>query len=245
MTAGANKKFLEQREQFLTQNLIVIQNPQQYLSQKADLTDLKPLVFDLEHDPNSKFLDKNGVPVKTYLLRLMEIRKGYTFADNDEGIMTSQANKPRIGKYTHGILAYYLPWDNNRYYEAQLEDDADFMFTPTLDGCSFVIGSGKSPKVAHLNFQTNEGRVDQEKMNREIAKKFAEDQPTTLKLADYSPNSHEEKLKGKTTNLTVVGFRDRGTKTWSFYYQKRVQKYTKQLTIKQILTDRLVPIDGT
>ena len=65
MSEGANKKFLSQREQFLTQNMIVIQNPQQYLAtQNVNLKDpTGPLIldFDLQYDAATKFVDGNGL----------------------------------------------------------------------------------------------------------------------------------------------------------------------------------------
>ena len=247
MSEGANKKFIAQREQFLVQNMIVIRNPQQYLTvKKVDLKDPDaPLIldFDLVHDPSIKYVDSHGVKIKAYVLALMDIRKGYTLADDADGVLTAARNDPGIKKRTHAITAYYLPWDNNRHYETKLGNAADYMFTPTLDGCSFVIGSGTSPRVSHLNYQNREGRVDQPRIKEKIRKVFGDEgkKPTKLTLADYSPNSHAEKLAGKTTMLTVAGFRDTASNTWSFYYQKRTQEMTA-LGIQEILTDRLVPI---
>ena len=249
MSEGANKAFKSQREQFLTQHMIVMRNPQQFLSaQGVNLqAPTGPLVldFDLVYDPATKFVDANGVNVKVYTLALMEIRKGYTLANDANNVLTATRNNPKKGVSTHAIRAYYLPWDNNRHYESQLGNAADYMFTPTMDGCSFVIGSGTSPKVSHLNYQNNESRIDQKRIDKKIAKVFGDDAQaaTRLTLADYSPNSHKEKLEGKLSMLTVVGFRDKTHNTWSFYYQKRTQTMTT-LGIQQILTDRLVPIQG-
>ena len=92
MSEGANKKFLSQREQFLTQNMIIIQNPQQYLSTQnvnlKDPTGSLILDFDLQYDAATKFVDGNGVNVKVYKLTLMEARKGYTIV-NDEQVSFS------------------------------------------------------------------------------------------------------------------------------------------------------------
>jgi hypothetical protein len=248
MSDGANKKFISGREKFLRENMIIIKNPQQYLAlQKVDLKRPPgPLVldFDLVHDPNTKYADTHGANVKVYTLALMEIRKGYLLADDDEGVLTATRIDAGVGKNTHAIRAYYLPWDNNRHYESQLGNAADFMFTPTLDGCSFVIGSGPNPRVSHLNYQdAATGRIDKAKIKTKITKVFGADPvaPTVLKLKNYSPNSHAEKLAGKTTMLTVVGFRNPTTNSWSFCYQRRTNEMGA-MGVQQILTDRLVPI---
>ena len=99
MSEGANKTFKTLREQFLNQHMIVIRNPQQYLS--AQNVNLKapnnPLVlnFDLVYDPNTQFTDANGVNLKgLYTLSLMEIRKGYALADDQNGVLTANRNSP-------------------------------------------------------------------------------------------------------------------------------------------------------
>ena len=94
--------------------------------------------------------------------------------------------------------------------------------------------------------RTKESSIDQTKNNTKIGTRSLETPPqlaTRLTLADYSPKSHAEKLEGKLTMLTVVGFRYKTHNTWSFYYQKRTREMTT-LGIQQILTDRLVPIVG-
>lgn len=243
MSSGANKKFLELRERFLEQNVIVLANPQSLMGTAVAAVVGKPDVydFDLQESADAKFVDAHGAKVKTYRLQLMAARKGLK-----GGVLVD----PKTSAKTRHIEAYYLPWDNNRHYETQLGDDADFMFTPTLDGCSFVVGSGASPKVSHLNYQGANGRIDQARMDANIAKAFADagDQDlTTLKLDDYSPNSHAEKMAGKTTELTVVGFRDPVGGTWRFYYQKRQREVVpgkpgKGVGVREMLADRLVPI---
>jgi len=243
MSGGANQSFLQQRERFLAKNVIILANPQAWLSGANAVAQEpgKPGVydFDLVHDPTPKFVDDQGKALKTYKLQLMATRKGVT-----GGVLAD----PKAGGRTRHVLAYYLPWDNNRHYETQLGDDADFMFTPTLDGCSFVVGSGASPKVAHLNYQGSDGRIDQTRIDTEIGNVFPSTVPDkSLKLADYSPNSHAEKMAGKTTELTVIGFRDPVTKTWRFFYQKRNRavvagKAGKGSVVKEMLADRLVPI---
>jgi hypothetical protein len=241
MSGGANQSFLELREQFLAQNILIVTNPQAWLTGAnavaPEATSPDVWDFDLVHDPGSKFVDDQGKAVKTYKVQLMATRKGVT-----AGVLAD----PKTGKRTRHVHAYYLRWDNNRHYQTQLGDDADFMFTPTLDGCSFVIGSGPSPMVAHLNYQGGDGRIDQGRIDTEIGNLYPGPGPQTqLKLADYSPNSHAEKLTGKTTELSVVGFRDPVARTWRFFYQKRnraVVDGRRGPMVQEILADRLVPI---
>lgn len=243
MSSGANKKFLELRERFLERNVIVLANPQSLMGTTVAAVVGKPEVydFDLQESSDAKFVDDHGAKVKTYRLQLMAARKGMK-----GGVLAD----PKTSDKTRHIEAYYLPWDNDRHYETQLGDDADFMFTPTLDGCSFVVGSGASPKVSHLNYQGANGRIDQARIDTKIGKVFAGETAqdlATLKLDDYSPNSHAEKMAGKTTELTVVGFRDPVAGGWRFYYQKRQREVVpgkpgKGVAVREMLADRLVPI---
>jgi hypothetical protein len=245
MSQGANKKFLAQRERFLRENVIIVKNPQQHIAVTEGALD-GVHEFDLVENPALNFRDATGRPVKSYSLQLFATRKGLDLALGALGAGFKDSDK---GFNTHVIKAYYLAWDNDRHYETQLGDQADFMFTPTLDGCSFVVGSGRNPKVSHLNYQNASQRIDQREIKRRIQTEAFNDADyeslTVLKQKHYNPNSHAEKTAGKTTELTVAGFRDKQSGTWRFFYQKRTREAVdgaRGAEIHEILADRLVPI---
>jgi hypothetical protein len=246
MSSGANKKFISQREQFLRENVVIVRNPQQHIATIGGALD-GIHEFDLIENTSLDFKDATGNPVKAYTLQLFATRKGL---DITVGVGSSGFKDPGKGLHTHVIKAYYLAWDNGRHYETQLGDKADFMFTPTLDGCSFVVGSGANPKVSHLNYQNASQRIDQQEIKRRIQTEAFPTENyqslTVLKQKHYNPNSDAEKLAGKNTELTVAGFRNPKSNTWRFYYQKRTKEAVTgasgKTEIREILADRLVPI---
>src|ERR1051326_3533715 len=166
---GAHKSFLEAPERFLEHNLILSPKIQTYVSGKLKSQGLTPeqieaqlpgiYEFDLLPYHQETFHDGNRKKVNTYLLSLLEMRPLATvaaskmdlisdarkFADLKSAFTTTKPvldmSKHKVTSSTHAIRAFYVPWDNDRTWTLQLDNQADFCFTPTLDGCSFVIGS--------------------------------------------------------------------------------------------------------
>jgi hypothetical protein len=142
MAGGANKRFIEQEGRFLSKNVILSPNPQSFLVVKAsqnnvassNLTMAGIYEFDLQPYPAHSCFDTNGKQVEVYKLYLLEQRATLT------------VKLPTAS--THAIRAFYLPWDNGRAWTVQLDDLADYFFTPTLDGCSVVAESGPTPRVS-------------------------------------------------------------------------------------------------
>src|SRR5687768_9303044 len=85
MAGGANKKFIDGRERFLSKNVILSPNPQGFLLAKAmsHKIDLKHVSmvglydFDLRKDPTKDFKDTRGQKVDTYKLQLLEQRESF------------------------------------------------------------------------------------------------------------------------------------------------------------------------
>lgn len=243
MAGGANKKFIETGPKFLRRNVVLSPNPQSYLIGKAGAQNIAAsnvsLIgiydFDLRKDPGSVYRDTAGKRVDVYKLYLMEQRVAHNLA--------APKDKSR------SIRAFYLPWDNGRGWTVQLDDRADFMFTPTLDGCSVVAESGQNPRVSHINFQNHTGtRIDPNAIDNHIAAVYgvgAKPGLRTLEKDDYS--SDAEKAAGKQFTVTVVGFRDRVANTWNFYYQRQISRVVPDPSgigslVQNILQDRQVPI---
>ena len=105
-------------------------------------------------------------------------------------------------------LAYYLPWRPNSTLSMVLGDKADFFITDTMNGCTFGVGHGGNPRVAHVNYNTfnefeerEEGRpIDTPFMDREVARVTGRrGQMGVLRKADYTTDNFP--------NVTVIGVR--------------------------------------
>jgi hypothetical protein len=85
--------------------------------------------------------------------------------------------------------AFWAPYRPNHYSEFDLAGEGydasvRFILTFTLSGCTFAAGSGRRPKVAHINYQ-NDREIDQAKIDLKLAKKFGSDPAMTLRKAGY------------------------------------------------------------
>lgn len=155
---------------------------------------------------------------------------------------TSQYHTPDKAR---PISAYWVPWSDNSCWSVQLGDDADYFFTPTMDGCSLSISSGASPLVTHGNYKdpTDPTKASETRTMAKINKQhtaLGTDVARSLRKNDYVAST-ASKNAGINNLVTVVGFRDTNTGTWSFYYQKRVRDYNDPNS-KLLLEDRMVLI---
>ncbi|WP_338846940.1 hypothetical protein V8J88_24635 [Massilia sp. W12] len=120
--------------------------------------------------------------------------------------------------------AYYLPYQTNSSCQIQLGDQASFMFTPPLTGCTFVIDKKWfTPMVAHYNYQTEKGDIDQDQINQNVRSDFG---PATsgkifvsanyypVTKSDYVPEDED----AQNHRLYVVGVR--GKTGWTMYRMK-------------------------
>jgi hypothetical protein len=272
---GANKSFIDDPERFAARNVILSPKIQTYLTGKwinegvdnATIQTRLPGVYDFDLLPYEaeNFFDGTNKRVKAYLLSLIEMRPLATVKSSlADSIKDSRSlsdlktaftvknrsldmSKHKVTAKTTRIRAFYVPWDNNRTWTMQLDDSADFCFTPTLDGCSVVVGSGTNPTISHLNYQhvqNGQTVVDQGKIDREIFKTFGLGTRKALRKDDYSDDA--QKRLGTNFYVTVIGIRDTTSNTWDFYYQRRLSSIAtdKKGTsfVKNVLADRLVPI---
>jgi hypothetical protein len=122
------------------------------------------------------------------------------------------------GRFTHAIRAYYLPFQANRAFHHRLVDDVDFCFTPTLNGCTFVVGGGATPLISHYNYvddpTSQNPTVDQGKIDRHIQARH-HGGVTALRRGDYKVGPALD------YKVTIFGIRDNGA--WHFYYQRRAE----------------------
>jgi hypothetical protein len=207
---GANQRFMHGKTTWLADHLIIYNvargtsgNPFGDTAVTAN-TELPVHDFDLRKIGNIQ--TEAGGQAKEYELR---------------GLNDVNPNQTRtIHRSTHAIRAYFLPWGPGKTWCGKLGVNADYFFTPTLNGCTFVwqgvtaTNAGPTPSVGHSNFvNALTQQIDQGAMNNDITNKFGALPPNQLVKTDYKrvPVAEED------YRSTVIGIRTGNT--WRFYYQ--------------------------
>lgn len=211
---GANQRFINGKSQWLANHMILYAvlkkntagDPFQQGHHTVN-TELPVHDFDLRKVGD---IINNAAPGKCYELRKL---------DEFTGPKEDKARK--ITGSTHPIRAYFLPWGSNQTYCGQLGSNADFFFTPTLNGCTFAhSGNGPNPVVAHSNFINPVTTVvDQNLMDNDLAAKFGGAPPNTLVKATYKAAANGAQPVNTLSDwrATVIGIRTGNS--WAFYYQ--------------------------
>jgi hypothetical protein len=135
----------------------------------------------------------------------------------------------------NGFDTYWLPYKDNSLYHLELRNDARFLFTPRMDGCTFGVSELQERKngifsvfskkkhfaqVSHVNMQDDNGKIDQPRMNFMVRRYHEESKGRVrlLKKSDYlDPDESREMNDQVAYKVTTFGVR-RGGK-WRFYYQ--------------------------
>jgi hypothetical protein len=276
MAGGANKLFLKQPEQFLKANLIAINvSDQELLKVAARNADPAKAViaptgrlanqglaaavpatlkaagiydFDLIKSPTTAEVVVNGVATQIPMYKLeawgRKTRDQKLLRPGD--LQSVQYKKPW---FAHPIRAFWLPWSSDSSWSAQLGPQADFFFTPTMDGCSLAISSGAAPVVTHSNYKsTQNANVASEGLTKyRIQQQHAAlgvDVQRALLKGQYAASANQ-KTRGINQLVTVVGIRNTTANTWTFYWQRRkviLGDPARGTHNRTLLMDRLVPI---
>lgn len=203
---GANQRFMNGKETWLRSHLIVYN-----------------VMRGTSGDPFGQGLGAVGttLPVQQFDLRkvgAMQTETGGAAKEYELVALTEYVGKTArtVGRNTHAIDAYFLPWGSMRTYSGRLGTNASFFFTPTLNGCTFVYSdNGPSPSVAHSNFVNPVTTLaDQTAMDTDLNTKFGGAAPANrLVKAGYkrAPTGDED------YRATVIGIRS--NTGWRFYYQ--------------------------
>ena len=118
--------------------------------------------------------------------------------------------------------AFWVPYQPNHYSEYDLASAADyadavrFILTFTLSGCTFAAGSGRRPKLAHVNHQLG-GEIDQARIDADLSAHFDGTAAVTLKKAGYFATAQGF----ANTKYTVMGVLEAGE--WAFYLNTKGQ----------------------
>lgn len=206
---GANSDFMKKKAAWLQKNIIFYKvnmgaaNPMGQTANTAGAGGELPIAsLDLRPIPSVK--NTANKDVKAHELYMM-----------DELVGNSTARV--VGKNTHTINAYFLAWGSQKTYEGTLGTNADYFFTPTVNGCSFAASSGgMSPRVAHSNHANLATQlIDQTHIDADLNTIFGLAGPDlALRKADYKgpPVGTSDYM------ATIIGFRTPAG--WQFYYQR-------------------------
>lgn len=130
-----------------------------------------------------------------------------------------------VGKNTHVIEAYWLPWQSGGSTTMKLEREADFFFTSALAGCRIQVFPGETPIVAHV-------AGDQE------GSKWREKQAEKVMGDNYSRSRAFSSTKhyGKDGFAFFVGFWSAEMKRWKFVGQvMEVDEKTNQRSVGKLI----------
>ena len=133
-------------------------------------------------------------------------------------------------KGTTAFWAFWCPYDQDRFGYTTLTGSCDFMFTATMDGCSFGIGSAGtdgSVVVGHVNSTHLELPNDTSAMEADQRQKLRMVLQSGLgskkKPKIFEPKHYRYRHKVREVSATTFGVRDRGR--WKFYAHRWVKGF--------------------
>ncbi|MBP2299710.1 hypothetical protein [Azospirillum picis] len=122
------------------------------------------------------------------------------------------------------LKAYWLPYEQNHLHVAQLRDEAQIMFTPLMDGCSFGFTEFRNGvcTVSHANLQTEEGRTDEGEMRTMLR-----GDTHSMHKSDYMTmnGQFQDNLR-----VCMVGVRAKGK--WTIYFQQFIDNLGSYYLLK-------------
>jgi hypothetical protein len=146
----------------------------------------------------------------------------------DEGYEAESFHGAKLGFYylreaTGGepdaFAAYWCGYEETQFKFAVVWKDADFLFTATMSGCTFAVGSDTASGarlVGHVNSaQVGGGAPAQAADQNRRARRVVGPSGTLFEPKDYREKPNEVDVFESTT----LGVRDRTTGKWSFYAQ--------------------------
>lgn len=211
MSDGANKLFKADPEAFLADNAILLREGGMPARAGCYKINLRSAPFD-------EVTSEDGVKLRVWIPFLAQ-DDPTKIKHEGEG----RNDNPNIGRmelpgkskslFSNQFKAFYIPWGVNATHVIDLDDSADYMFTPGLTGCSFAATGGTNPRAGHFNYQ-KEGtdKVSPGRTKQAVREQFGGQEGVSIKRSDYIQGEGEMQRY-----IFIVGWRDGAT--WRFFRQ--------------------------
>ena len=210
---------------FLQKNIVIIgpQNPPASSNGVATFSLLhateRPELAELKESDRLEFAEKGTR--KSGLFRQVKAADVYTLL-------------PYNDQYPHSALqAYWCGYKDNSAQFQKVGSAANLMFTHTMTGCTFAVGSATptgARLVGHFNIQINQEASESDMHS--AAKQIFGSKAKLLEKSKYKAGDNE-------IRVTTFGFRKGGQ--WKFYYQRYRQQGIGMwdlLDVKQLTGNR-------
>jgi len=156
-----------------------------------------------------------------YTMRLIKSARQGTKVSNGSVCDIYRLEKPDAwnGANAEGdFVGYFCYYETDEVHLLVVDKDADLMFTPTMNGCSFGVGAANA-KGARMVGHANVSRVDSTAhgFNGQVNTQNA--QLTSAMPHGTIMDSHAYTPFGTGQSGTTFGIRNSGTGTWGFFTQ--------------------------
>lgn len=108
--------------------------------------------------------------------------------------------------------AYFCPYRQNDTLGTTVSNEADFMFTATMDGCSLGIGTAAGDGSRLIYHSNLGGDSDRQQLTLQLT------MGASLSSI-FGPGSYRSEYGQGVLKSTTFGMRSRTTRQWSFYSQ--------------------------
>lgn len=214
MSDGANKRFKKDPEGFLRDNVILIKEGGMPAVAGAYLMNLRTAPFDQVNAEDGRSLQV-FIPYLAQKNPHNQQADAKALAKNNTDTTIGRMKLDGKSKsfFSNQFQAFYIPWGPNATHVVNLDDRAEFLFTPGLTGCSFAASGGAKPRAGHFNYQKGATDVVSPKATKKAVRtEFGGKVGVSTKRADYIQADGELQRY-----LFIVGWRD-GMR-WRFFRQ--------------------------
>jgi hypothetical protein len=132
---------------------------------------------------------------------------------------------------TDVVWAYWCPYDQDRFGYTTLTGGCNYMFTATMDGCSFGVGhtgGDGSILVGHVNSTrlqspTGDTTAMEDDQKRTLKMMLSSGPGGKKKPTLFQPKNYRYRHKVREVSATTFGVREGGK--WKFYAHRWVKSY--------------------
>lgn len=207
MSDGANKAFRNDPQGFLRSNAILLKEGGMPSVAGCYKVNLRAAVHETVKD-------SDGTPLGVYIPYLAQVDPTRRAADTLElgDVTVTRMVLPGASKSksSNQFKAFYIPWGPNATHVVDLDNQAGFLFTPGLTGCSFAATNGRA---GHFNYQKDgTDKVSTKATRAAVRREFGGQRGISTKRADYIQADGEVQRY-----LYIVGWRE-GIR-WRFFRQ--------------------------